>query len=418
MALICLHLHSLTFFALYFIIAHSGQATVNNKCIRASSKIYHHYDTATDTVFNVLDYGAVGDGQHDDSKAFGQAWEAACKTSSATLLVPSNKTFLVNNLAFEGQCEPGLVFQVDGMIIAPEDPEAWESKDVWLLFEHLNQFTLTGNGVIDGQGSKWWDNHSKQSASDDRPTAIHFNGCTELAINGLHVSNSPRIHFALSECDRVQMVGVEIMAPEDSPNTDGIDVFTSRNIVIEDCIIGTGDDCIAIGNGALDIVIKDVTCGPGHGISIGSLGKDDSESEVRSVQVDGAIFKETQNGLRIKTWQGGSGMARDIIFGNVQMVNAENPIIIDQYYCDSPDPCQTQSSAVQVSNVTYKSISGTSASQAAIKLDCSHSNPCKSITLSDVSLTLPSGDEATSECQNAQGQSIGTVNPSGCFSSV
>ncbi|KAL2928305.1 hypothetical protein RDABS01_028805 [Bienertia sinuspersici] len=67
------------------------------------------------------------------------------------------------------------------------------------------------------------------------------------------------------------------------------------------CILG--DDCVAMSNGSHDIKITSVTCGPGHGISIGSLGKDGSKDIVENIHVSNCTFKGTQNGARIKTWQ-------------------------------------------------------------------------------------------------------------------
>ncbi|WJZ86804.1 hypothetical protein VitviT2T_006226 [Vitis vinifera] len=54
--------------------------------------------------------------------------------------------------------------------------------------------------------------------------------------------------------------------------------------------------------------------------------------QVEAIHVDSCSFKETQNRARIKTWQGGSGHARNITFNSIKFYDTENPIIIDQYY--------------------------------------------------------------------------------------
>jgi polygalacturonase len=69
--------------------------------------------------------------------------------------------------------------------------------------------------------------------------------------------------------------------------------------------------------------------------SIGSLGDDNSRAEVSGILIDSVQLYGTTNGARIKTWQGGSGYAKDITFQNIIMDNVQNPIIIDQNYCDS-----------------------------------------------------------------------------------
>ncbi|XP_057862084.1 polygalacturonase-like [Cryptomeria japonica] len=71
------------------------------------------------------------------------------------------------------------------------------------------------------------------------PQAIQFNDVKGSALSGLKVTNSPQFRVTLTNCDSVQIVGITIQAPESSPNTDGIDMFQSTNIVIKDSTIGT-----------------------------------------------------------------------------------------------------------------------------------------------------------------------------------
>lgn len=77
-------------------------------------------------------------------------------------------------------------------------------------------------------------------------------------------------------------------------------------------------------------------------ISIGSLGEDNANDHVSGVFVNGAKISGTSNGVRIKTWQGGSGSASNIVFQNVEMNDVTNPIIIDQNYCDHKNKDCTQ----------------------------------------------------------------------------
>lgn len=129
---------------------------------------------------------------------------------------------------------------------------------------------------------------------------------------------------------------IRVIAPEDSYNTDGIHLGRSTKIRIVDSIIQTGDDCISIGDGNKDIRIDRITCGPGHGISIGSLGRYKNESPVEGVYVTNSIFKRTSNGVRIKTFAGSSayaGAASDLHFCDLIMYDVNNPILVDQEYC-------------------------------------------------------------------------------------
>ncbi|XP_057862088.1 polygalacturonase-like [Cryptomeria japonica] len=406
-----LHVKNLIFLALHLVFL-AKLITASNRYLRASTISQDATQASNGRSFNVQNYGAVGNGVHDDTEAFTSAWNDACKASSAILHVAGGKTYLVNNLNFLGPCQPGFKFQVDGTIVAPDNPGSWKSTHVWLSFQHLQQFTLTGKGTIDGRGNNWW---GKQKS---RPTAIQFNDVKGSALSGLKVTNSPEFHVTLTNCDSVQIVGITIQAPESSPNTDGIDTFQSTNIVIKDSTIGTGDDCIGIGDGSSNIRISDITCGPGHGISIGSLGKGNTKADVHSIHVNGAKLKSTTNGLRIKTWQGGSGMASDITYENVQMEDVSNPIIINQFYCDTGDTgsvCKAQGSAVKISNVQYSNIRGTSATKDGITLSCSQSGSCTGITMENIDLVTNSGAHAACNAQHVKARTLGVVIPSACL---
>ncbi|KAJ4723883.1 polygalacturonase-like [Melia azedarach] len=200
-----------------------------------------------------------------------------------------------------------------------------------------------------------------------------------------------------------------------SPNTDGIHIQSSTGITISNSAIRTGDDCISIGPGTKNLWIERITCGPGHGISIGSLGDYLVEEGVENVTVTVSVFTRTQNGLRIKTWaRPSNGFVRNIRFQNIRMRSVFNPIIIDQNYC--PDyRCPHQSSGVKISGVTYKNIKGTSAKEVAVSLGCSPSKPCTGIKLQDINLTY-FNKSATAYCKNAQGSSNGIVVPGSCLS--
>ena len=78
----------------------------------AATPSYNGGYSAYTTVFDVRSFGAVGDGVIDDTQAFKMAWETACETESATLLVPHGHSFMIQSTIFTGPCKTGLIFQV------------------------------------------------------------------------------------------------------------------------------------------------------------------------------------------------------------------------------------------------------------------------------------------------------------------
>lgn len=129
------------------------------------------------------------------------------------------------------------------------------------------------------------------------------------------------------------------------------------------------------------------------------------------------MIKVTDNGVRIKTWQGGSGAVKGVTFSNIHMDNVRNPIIIDQFYCLSKD-CTNQTSAVLVSDILYTNIKGTyNIRSPPMHFACSDSVPCTNLTLSDVELLPALGDVVSDPfCWNAYGvlQTL-TIPPVSCL---
>ncbi|XP_072977000.1 polygalacturonase QRT2-like [Typha angustifolia] len=394
-------------------------------CSLMAGVINDEYETPTPTptpkVFDVIKFGAVGDGKNDDTKAFAYAWAAACTASSClpTLFVPGNKKYYVEQIVFDGPCSSNNVtVQIEGTIVAPEKPSAWNGKkaDMWLKFDSVNGLTFHGSGLIDGRGSNWWNQSCKRNpkmgCTTTAPTAIRFVHCNDLVVRNMMFMNSPQTHVTIENSDRVRVSSLNITANATSPNTDGIHIQASQNVVVFNTTIATGDDCISIGDRSSNLLVKNCTCGPGHGMSIGSLGKGGSNASVENIHISYTTIFNTTNGARIKTWQGATGFARSITFDHITLTNVKNPIIINQYYCDSHSKCPIQKDAVQISNVTFSNFWGTSMSKVAVALNCSTTVPCTGIKIEEVNITsTDTGDSTEAACINAHGWAQGCVNP-------
>ncbi|KAF5951054.1 hypothetical protein HYC85_013047, partial [Camellia sinensis] len=111
--------------------------------------------------FNMIDYGAVGNGVTNDTQAFMKAWEAVCKATGApTLIVPAGKNFLLTPITFGGFCSSNTItVQVEGNIVAPSSLSQWPKfvgLSKWISFQFVNGLIINGGGQINGQGSIWW----------------------------------------------------------------------------------------------------------------------------------------------------------------------------------------------------------------------------------------------------------------------
>ncbi|XP_010248489.1 PREDICTED: polygalacturonase At1g48100 [Nelumbo nucifera] len=370
-------------------------------------------------VFDVLHFGAKGDGKTDDTKAFQAAWAAACKVEASTMVVPAKLVFLVGPISFSGPyCESNIIFQLEGTIIAPTSSDAWGSGLLqWLEFTKLRGITIKGGGIIDGQGSVWWQDSPFDDSTDSearlivpitdeppttvnpripinstlgrkmpsiKPTALRFYGSYNVTVTGITIQNSPQCHLKFDNCIGVQVYNMTTNSPGDSLNTDGIHLQNSKDVLIHSTNLACGDDCVSIQTGCSNVYIHNVNCGPGHGISIGGLGRDNTKACVSNITVRDIMMHNTMTGVRIKTWQGGSGSVQGVLFSNIQVSEVQLPIVIDQFYCDK-STCKNQTSAVSLSGITYERIRGTYTVKP-VHLACSDSLPCIDVTLTAIQL--------------------------------
>ncbi|WOK98520.1 hypothetical protein Cni_G07232 [Canna indica] len=350
----------------------------------------------TAATFDVIDFGANGDGVTDDTKAFEAAWAAACKVEGSTMVVPAQYEFLVGPISFSGPyCQPNIVFQLDGTIIAPTDAKSWSSGLLWWIeFTKLQGITIRGSGIIEGRGSIWWTNTESDvdPINDElglklphlKPTALRFYGSYNVTVTGITIQNSPQCHLKFDNCEAVQVFNMTVNSPGNSPNTDGIHLQNSRDVMIHHTNMSCGDDCISIQTGSSNINIHSVNCGPGHGISIGGLGKDNTKACVSNVTVRDVNILDTMTGVRIKTWQGGSGSVQSVKFSNIRISEVQIPIVIDQFYCDRSS-CKNQTSAVALAGIAYENIRGTYTVRP-VQFACSDASPCSDISLTGIEL--------------------------------
>lgn len=343
-----------------------------------------------------------------------KTWIAACRNSNAPakIVIPKG-TFLVGPVVFQGPCKSSepIVIEVQGIVKATTDVSEYSSPE-WFSFEFINGLLITGNGTFDGQGPKVWPyNDCKTNPNCQHLAAsLRFDGVNNAIVEGITSLNSKWFHVFVYECKNITLNNLKITAPAESPNTDGIHISASSFVNVSNTAIGTGDDCIGIVQDSHNIFITNVTCGPGHGISIGSLGKWSYDKGVSNIVVRNCTLVNTTNGARIKTWGGQtSGEATSIIYENIIMKNVKNPIIIDQNYGRKNQP-----SKWKLKDVRFRNIKGTSASKVSISLACSSMFPCEVVEMTNINLAYGGTKFKTSVtdsvCANAKVTPSGSLN--------
>ncbi|WVZ79415.1 hypothetical protein U9M48_026999 [Paspalum notatum var. saurae] len=368
--------------------------------------------------FDITKLGASGDGKTDSTKALEEAWASACGgKGKQTILIPKGD-YLTGALNFTGPCTGDVTFQLDGNLLASTDLSQFKAN--WIEILRVDNLVITGKGKLDGQGSAVWSKNSCAKKYDCKilPNSLVLDFCNKAEVSGISIINSKFFHMNVFQCKDVVIKDVTVSAPGDSPNTDGIHMGDSSGVSIIDTTIGVGDDCISIGPGSTKVNITGVTCGPGHGISIGSLGRYKDEKDVTDINVKDCTLKKSSNGLRIKAYEDAKSVltCSNIHYENVKMEDAGYPIIIDMKYCPNKICSASAGSKVTVKDVTFKDITGTSSTPEAVSLLCSDSTPCSGITMNNVKVEYSGSNNKTmAVCKNAKGSATGGLKELACF---
>tara|TARA_R110002049_G_scaffold38978_4_gene120413 strand:- start:16104 stop:17597 length:1494 start_codon:yes stop_codon:yes gene_type:complete len=320
-------------------------------------------------IYNIKDYGAIGDGATLCTKAIQKAIDECSANGGGKVIVPpgnyvTGPLFLKSSIYFEVFSGATLLFD-DNIGNCPIIDGKWEGierKVYASLFtgHNLKNITITGRGTVNGQGKVWWDAHyenqrlrkekgligrepdnpAESPLKVPRPRMVNLYNCNNVLISELTILNSPAWTIHPVYCENVTIEKVSIIQPYESPNTDGINPESCKNVRISNCFVDCGDDCITIKSGynedgrrvakpCENIVISNCTFT--HGRSAIGIGSEMS-GNVRNITVSNCVFNGTLRGIRIKTERGRGGIVENFRADNIIMDNVETAISIDMYY--------------------------------------------------------------------------------------
>ncbi|MEM6524278.1 MAG: glycoside hydrolase family 28 protein [Bacteroidota bacterium] len=320
-------------------------------------------------IYSVRSYGAIGDAKTLATESIQRAIDECAKNGGGKVIVPpgdylTGPLFLKSDITFEVFPGATLIFD-DNIEANPIIDGRWEGierKVYASLFtgHDLRNITITGRGTIEGQGKKWWEaseetkkirkkNGIREREPDNppgsplkvpRPRLINLYNCTNVLISELTFLNSPAWTIHPVYCQNVNVDKITIIQPYESPNTDGINPESCKNVRITNCFVDVGDDCITLKSGynedgrRVGIACEDVVisnCTFAHGRSAIGIGSEMS-GDVRNVTVSNCVFNGTLRGIRIKSGRGRGGVVENIRANNIIMSNIRDAISIDMYY--------------------------------------------------------------------------------------
>lgn len=303
-------------------------------------------------MYKITDFGAVPNSEVMTEK-IQKAIDEAHEHGGGRVIVPSGK-FLTGSLQLKDNIElhllPGAILKFsDNPSDYPVVKSRWEgaSQNVLascLYAEKAKNISVTGFGCLDGNGHKWWDTqrNNKEKLPYGRPKLISFDSCEQITIKDIRMIDSPSWTVHPIQSYNITIDNISIKNPADSPNTDGINPESCKNVRINNCNIDVGDDCIAIKAGTEEaseliscenITISNCTMVHGHGaVVIGS----EMSGDVRNVTITNCVFQDTDRGVRLKSRRGRGGIVEDLRVNNIVMDNVMCPFVINLYYYCGP----------------------------------------------------------------------------------
>lgn len=360
---------------------------------------------------SITDFGGVGDGVTLNTRAFKAAIYRIehLKRRGGTLLYIPPGEYLTGPITLTSRMT--LYLARGAVIKATMDTRYWpllpplpsygrgreRPGGRYMSFIHadgLHDVIITGeNGTIDGQGGVWWDMWRQGTLPFTRPNLIELMNSRDVLISNVIFKNSPfwNIHPVYSS--NIVIRYVTILAPTDSPNTDGIDPDSSSHVCIEDSYISTGDDLVAVKSGwdeygiaygrpSHDITIRRLTgSSPFAGIAIGS----ETSGGIQNILAEHINLFNMGVGIHIKTNIGRGGIIRNITVSNVYMENARKGIKISGDVGDHPDGNYDRFALPIVKGVTIKNVWGDNVQQPGL-IHGLRNSPFTGICLSNINL--------------------------------
>lgn len=301
-------------------------------------------------LYNVKDFGAVGNGENDDSKAIQSAVDACFENGGGTVVIESGHTYFSSSIQIRKNVDlhiqKGAVLKATDKIenyIRPcqtindpktalvGNPVTGKPSFAFIYGYEADGATISGEGVIDGNCYAFVERKSEYYVTGNfypRPTVIYIEKSNHITVKDVTIKDAPFWTLHPAGCDDVLISQIRILNPLDVANSDGIDPDHCSNVRIANCHIECADDCICLktskGNAEYgnceNVVITGCTLvSTSAAIKIGTEGV----GNFKNIIVDNCIISKSNRGISIQIRDG----------GNVENVSYSNIIIETRRFC-------------------------------------------------------------------------------------
>ena len=301
--------------------------------------------------YNIIDYGAISDGVTLNTSFIQKAIDEASLHNNSTVVIPEG-IFLSGAIYLK----KGVNLQIDGTLLGssvitdyPMVETRFEGhEEVWpdalINIDSISDFTIKGKGIVDGNGIPYYKQFWKErdeaikkglpfvNKDVPRPRLFYIRHCSDFTIEGIHLKNSGFWNLHIYDSYNVTVRNIHVSSPHEgeirAASTDGIDIDACENVVLRESYFEVDDDCICIKGGkgpdahienkpTKNILIEDCVIGFGHGaVTFGSEACLVENVTIRNLQVNG----ENQV-VRFKFRGDTNQSFKNILFENIEMTS-------------------------------------------------------------------------------------------------
>lgn len=292
-------------------------------------------------MFNIVDFGAVGDGSTLCSYAIQGAIDACGEAGGGKVVVPAG-VYLTGTLYLRSHVN--LHLEQGAVLLASTNMSDYNAPDAFpqnhanaregsngrhlIIGLKIEDVRLSGSGVIDGNGPRIFGelpSGQEKWGFVQRPgQMLVFCECRDVTIRDLALRDSTYWNLFIHGCENVVINNLRIGNHPATPNGDGIDIDSSRNVLVNDCIIDTGDDCITLR---------------------GNWERLKRKSPCENIRVSNCILRSTANAVRVGV---GSGVIRNCVVSGL-IISGRNGLCLESRYLDYHE-------GVEIRNIRFDNI--------------------------------------------------------------
>lgn len=373
------------------------------------------------TSISVLDHKADPSGATKTTASIQAALDAAAASGGGTVVVPPGR-YVIGTIRLRSNVR--LHLELGATLVGSPDIDDYEEESeghvppefpyvrCLIVGFDLENVEVTGGGTIDGSGAAFMDysvptydetftKEAHEAMPPDRrdeyvsehggmrPTWIVFlRRCRNVRFSDVRFVDVARWTTRFSRCENVVMSGLVIENDLRAANSDGMHFTSCRNVMVSDCAIQSGDDCIAITNYGDDdadtsgaVVTNCVLTSHSAGIRIGFA----KQGLLEDVTVSNCVFRDCNRGIGI--FCGPDATVRHVGISNLQM---STRLIAGTWWGKAePILITTLGPGALIDDVNIANVSARA--EQGIVVNATPGSTVRNVTFSDVRLRIVAG---------------------------